>query len=394
MKKNVVWLIVAVTMTIVGNAWGGALSPTPGGRSSGTQIGGDQDGPLLTSDLWGYFRGKNEDDWIAVFGTELVMPKFTVKDVFGHKQVSKNLVHALPFLTVGKALNEWLAVGVNIDVPFRLGSSYEKNREQNDFDTQSLLSLTTVNFLVDVKLTERLSLKFGPSIGIGQVKYQAPFDVDRNPLPILCDTKAIGTGYGWTAGLLWQPTKRLRLGMQYASKIEPDLGGRTVINLGTIGDLRQKIKLDELVFPQTLTGAFGVMLTDKLELVGDISWWEYSETPNDLSLKFPNLLNLRKPLSLEWQDTVGTHIGANYKFSKDLLVRAGIGWLSQGVPDKRLDTITQDVPGYDVALGIKYKWLSLAWTHAWGQSNAGKGLNRKEYGITIDTVAISGQICW
>ncbi|OHA58140.1 MAG: hypothetical protein A2607_01500 [Candidatus Vogelbacteria bacterium RIFOXYD1_FULL_42_15] len=369
------------------SAWSGALSPTPGGRTSGTQIGGDQTGPLLSNNLWGYFD-KTDKKIEFVVGTEVVKPKFTIKDALGRKQESRNTAHVLPFATGAIKLNDWLAVGLNLDNPFRLGSAYDHNREQWGFDTQSLISLTTASFLADVKVNERLSISFGPVAGMAQIIYRAPLDINRTPLPLETETKASGWGLGGTIGVSWQASERLKFGLQYTSPIEPDIHGHTKIHLGPF-KVRDEIGVKNLVFPQTLVLASSWQATRKLQLVGDVCYWNYSQTSNNIQLKFSRLL-ITKPLALEWRDTVGIHLGANYRLNQDWTLRAGAGWLSQGIPDKRLDTITQDVAGFDLALGVSYKAFSLSWTHAWGSNDVGHGLSRREYGIKIDTFALGG----
>jgi long-subunit fatty acid transport protein len=130
--------------------------------------------------------------------------------------------------------------------------------------------------------------------------------------------------------------------------------------------------------------------TDKLQLVGDVYYWNYSATPNKQYLDFDKL-PLVKPVAIEAQDAVGIHFGGSYIVNDRLVVRAGIGWLSQSVPDRRLDTLTFDVPGYDVALGASWRLnkaisLSASWTYAWGES---KSHNGDKLATEINTFGLS-----
>lgn len=395
MKKT---LLTIALVALLGLVWAplaqaGAFSPTPGGRATGTQIGGDQsDGSLLPSDLWGYFELHKGERLKLNFGTEVIVPTFTVKDAWGNEQKSRGIYHPLPWASAAWRVSDALAVGLNVDNPFRLGSAYKGNREQYGFDTQSLVGLTTASFLADVKITDRLHLSFGPVVGVTQVIYNAAFDLDRAPLPVFTETKAMGLGLGGELSLFWQATDRTRLVVKYVTPIEPQAWGHTKIHLGP-WTIKDRIEIRNLVSPQTVTVAGSYQLTDRWQVVGDAYWANYGNTPRALELKFRNL-GIIHPLPTEFQDVFGIHAGANFKINEDWKVRAGVGWLSQGVPDKRLDTLTQDVAGWDLAAGFSYKAINVAWTHAWGSSDAGSGLSYRKYGITIDTFSVGGTIQW
>jgi len=389
MKAKVVALLTIAVVVISGAAQAAFLSPTPGGRTTGTQIGGSPNTPLLPMDAWGWFSDNQDDRWRWEFGTEVLVPRFTIEDKFGRKQVSKHLVHVLPFGSLVYRVNDWLSLKGNLDNPFRLGAAFGKNREQLGFDTQSLVSLTTITALADIKVNNQLHVSVGPVWGFCQEKWHAPFDLNRRPLPIFTDSRASGFNDfdepGISAGI-FVDLGRTKLGLQYVSEIKAGLSGRTEIPL--LG-IRDKFK-SELTFPQTFTLAGSYQLTDKVQLVGDIYYWNYSATSNNQYLDFAKL-PLVKPVAIEAQDAFGVHIGGNYTVSKRLAVRAAVGWLSQSVPDHRLDTLTFDVPGYDVALGAswclsKSTFLNVSWTYAWGES---KSHNGDKFSTEINTFGLS-----
>ena len=397
------WTLVALFITVLffsSTAGAAFLSPTPGGRTTGTQIGGSPNTPLLPMDSWGWFSDYDPTDeqgsWRTEFGTEILVPRFTIEDRSGHKQVSKHLVHVLPFGSLAYRASDWLSLKVNLDNPFRLGAAFEKNREQSGFDTQSLISLTTVTALADVKVSDKLHLSFGPVWGFCQEKYQAPFDLNRRPLfiPVLTESKDNGlSDPGFAVAAFVDVTERIKVGFQYVSEIEVDLSGRTEITLGPIS-IRDRFQ-SHLTFPQTFTIAASVQVTEKLQLVGDVYHWSYSRTSNYQFLNFEKL-PLIKGLAIEAQDATGVHFGGNYTVNDRLMVRAGIGWLSQSVPDRRLDTLTFDVPGYDVALGASYRLseavsINGSWTYAWGES---KSYGGDKLSTEINTFGLSCNISW
>lgn len=390
MKKLV---FVVCLFLLSDSALAGAFSPAPGGRASGTQIGGDQGhGALLSTDLWGWFD-QHDKRLRLEWGLEVVIPRFTSEDRFGRKQVSRDIFHPMPWTTVAWRVSDKLALGFNLDNPFRLGSAYADNRDQWGFDTKSLVGLTTASFLVDYKVHEDWHLSFGPVVGVPQVIYNAAFDLNRRPLPIFTESKAMGLGWGATAGLYWQANEKLKLGLQYVSPIEPETWGHTKIHFGPFR-IKDRIKLEDLVFPQTLALAGAYQIDERWQVVADAYWWNYSKTPNALELNFRQLL-INKKLNTEFKDVLGVHLGANCRLNEDWSLRFGVGWLGQGVPDKRLDTLTQDVAGWDFAVGVNWRNIYLAWTHGWGKSeNDALWLGKRKYEISIDTLSVGANLNW
>ena len=102
MRTKIALLTICLCLAVGFSAEAAFLSPTPGGRTTGTQIGGSPNTPLLPMDAWGWYSDNQPDDWRWEFGTEVLVPRFTIEDKFGRKQVSKHLTHVLPF-EIGRA---------------------------------------------------------------------------------------------------------------------------------------------------------------------------------------------------------------------------------------------------------------------------------------------------
>jgi long-subunit fatty acid transport protein len=247
--------------------------------------------------------------------------------------------------------------------------------------------------LADIKVNDRLHFSIGPVWGFCQEKWRAPFDLNRQPLPISADSKASGFSNfndpGIAVGVFVDVNDRVKLGFQYVSEIKAELSGRTEL-LGIRDNFRS-----DLTFPQTFTVAASWQVTDKLQLVGDVYYWNYSSTPNDQNLDYKKL-PLVKPVAIEAQDAVGAHFGGNYTVSDRLMVRAAVGVMNQSIPTSRVDTLTPDVFGYATALGASYRlsqyWsVNASWTYAWGNSKTYSG---DKLSIAINTFGLSGSVKW
>ena len=383
MRKIVLFTIIAIMAAKI--ALAGALVRTPGGGAAGVPEGGKAASAILPLDFWGRLEDKPE---YFEAGAEIMMPKFTVKDKLG-RQYSKNIGHVLPWMNYAGKRDEQLAWGVNLYTPFGLGTSLGKNREQLGFDTQSLISRTDIMPGLDVWLTNDWRLSAGLILSFPMVIYKAPFDLNRHPLPVYTNNRALGFGAGWALAVFYEPSDRFRLGLEYDSEITAKLDGRSKISAGPFV-VRDDFNAD-LEFPASWKLAFRAKLTGRLEAVGDLGFFSYSKTANDVVLEFDKLM-IHKPLKLKWQDTWACHTGFNYRLNKRWSARTGLGWLSQGVPDETTDTLTLDVPGWDTALGVSCQLndnssVNLSWTRAWGNNEVKKGLREKRYTADINTFA-------
>lgn len=383
MKKIVLFTIIAIMAAKI--AFAGALVRTPGGGATGVPEGGKAKSAILPLDFWG--RLEDRPEYLEA-GAEIMMPKFTVKDKLG-RQYSKNIGHVLPWMNYAGKKDEQLAWGINLYTPFGLGTSLGKNREQLGFDTQSLISRTDIMPGLDVWLNDEWRLSAGLILSFPMVIYKAPFDLNRRPLPVYTNNRALGFGAGWALAVFYEPNDRFRLGLEYDSEVTAKLDGRSKISAGPFV-VRDDFNAD-LEFPASWKLAFRAKLTDRLEAVGDLGFFNYSKTANDVVLEFDKLM-IHKPLKLKWKDTWACHAGLNYRLNKCWSIRAGLGWLSQGIPDETTDTLTLDVPGWDTALGISRQLnnnssVNLSWTRAWGNNEVKRGLEKKRYTADINTFA-------
>jgi long-chain fatty acid transport protein len=187
------------------------------------------------------------------------------------------------------------------------------------------------------------------------------------------DTQAVvkgdGIGYGFNVGLLYQPSKKTRLGLSYRSKIshsldgtanyDVDVGLKAVIaatGINTFTDRAIKASID---LPESLSFSLVHKINSRLELLGDVTWTGWSS--------FDELLITEKATGKKvtrvpekWNDVTRVSVGANYKYSDRLIIRTGMAFDEEPIPSARYRT--PRIPGNDRT------WLSVG---------AGYNVNKK-----------------
>ncbi len=371
-------------------AWGGALNRPAAVGTRDIGLGGDPDGLKLQDNLAA--RTQLTGTWTDAT-LEVVSPHFTYTTTYGKKISSATAIALMPYLQYGQPLNDWLAFGMGVQTTYGLGSKFNNNPQQLGYDTETMIATVSTVPSLAAKVTDHLSLGSGLILGMAQFLYKAPFDIDRHPLPIYTDNTAYGFGLGIGFGATYEFDSGVTAGLNWMSSVKAHLDGRSTIWLGPFG-IRDDFD-SAFTFPSRLDAAVAWKLTDRLLLTGNCYFVNYSETPNDMTLKFKKL-GINKTNSLDWKDDITVNIGASYKVTDRWTIRGGTGYMTQAIPDDKVNTLTMDTPGVDVTAGTSYKFtdtftLDASVTHGWGKNDVDKGiLGEEKYTAAITTFAVAG----
>lgn len=377
------WVFVVIFF-IVGEARAGGLNRTANTGLTGVGNGSDPDGSWFMENLGS--RIQVRDDFLEA-GTELVVPKMKFTDNFGREKVSKNKVYPMPYLEFSRRLDEDTVYGLSVLTRYGVGAAFEKS--WYGFDTASILTGTYLEPYIARRLTDKLSLGVGLTFVDAMLEWHGPFDINRLPLPVNTDTRAMGFGVGGEIGLFYQPTRRLALGIDYLSPVKCPLDGRTEI-LSPI-HMRQEIE-SEVIFPSKLTLSAGWMATEKLLLTADFSETGYSHnSPRDVTVTFVDLFGIKKPVPMNQQDNKEFRLGASYRLNEKWTIGAGVSHMDRAFPVYNTDMLTPDATGCAIATRVKYTpndsfYLTAGLSCGWGKDKSRDGTMAAE----VWTAAISG----
>ena len=381
--KRLVLLTIALLLA-ASNATAGGLT-----RIAGTGVTTTGKGINVGKCLAKEIGGRDfEEDYSWEIGPEVIIPKFS----FNGKHSNDQVFHALPYVEYAKKLRDDLIFNCKVDTPYGLGSTFDDNPQQLGYDTKTLISGTYFTVGLSQKISDKLSISLGGIFCWSQFDYRAPFDVGRVPLPIFTESEGDGFGWGGTIGLFYTPSDNLALALNYTSRIKTEIAGTTKVS---IGPFRFADQFDSaFTFPDKLELGLALKLNEKWVVTGDVGFCGYSKTPNNMSLKFHDL-PLTKSNSLKWQDIWYAHIASTHAFGKNSQwqIRYGGGYMSCAIPDETMSTLTMDVPGWDVTLGVGWQGKRLSvdanYTLGWGENEVERGLFAGKYRAQIHTVSVA-----
>ena len=143
-------------------------------------------------------------------------------------------------------------------------------------------------------------------------------------------------GFGFNLGYLYQLNEGTRFGIAYRSSISHKLKGSTIWDFSQvtnnaavnafIAKASNKVNSEALVelrTPETLSINAFHQMDDRWALMGDVTWTRTSRLEN-LDIQFPPTAEGAERIRQNWKDTYRVSLGTNYKYSENLLLRAGI----------------------------------------------------------------------
>jgi long-chain fatty acid transport protein len=229
-------------------------------------------------------------------------------------------------------VNKWLTAGLAVYTPY--GSSVEWDQDWqgahlvNNIDLQAIF----VQPSVSIRVGEHFSVGGGPIFATGSVNFNR--NVATNPLlsvngsgtDVTLDAKGI-TAWGYTAGFMFNPSKDVRIGMNYRSEIimEARDGAadfNDVPSFASTSPTLQNTKFNaDLPLPAELTVGISYQVTDKLLFAFDYNramWNVYEALTVDFLNADGTIRNTsNNPRNYKNSSTyrLGTQYVANNKFT-------------------------------------------------------------------------------
>jgi long-chain fatty acid transport protein len=214
----------------------------------------------------------------------------------------------------------------------------------------------TVNFnpSVSYRMNDAVSVGGGVSYMRGEIDLVSA--VSLGVAEAQNHTNVDGDAWGFNLGLQAKLGPQTRLGAHYRSSVDFKLDGDTSFTAPAPSALNSNVKLD-VKTPDNVAFSAAHRLNDQLELLGDVTWWQWSKI-NQLPLvrtSGPASGATLDTLVLNFRDTWRLSAGANYKLSGPLTLKAGVAYDQS--PVRSADQRTVRLPDNDrywLSVGLKY----------------------------------------
>ena len=299
-------------------------------------------------------------------------------------------------------INDYLGVGLSVNVPFGLRTDYGRDTAVRYAATKSEIEVVDISPSIGFNVTKQLS--FG--LGFDVQRMSAEFDQMANigtGTNSYATNKGWSTGYGYHVGALFQFTPGTRVGIAYNSQVIHHIRGNSRF-VGPIANLANGVPLNvpsviysnqanaHVTMPAYTTLSGFHQLCDKWAIMGSLMYTQWSVIQNltlqDLSVANaaqnpPFFLPAPVPsttasvvLPTHYRNTWNVSVGANYYANEKVTLRTGLGWDQTPTNNTYRELRIPDANRIAVAFGGHYQatkaiGLDLGWTHLFMAGRSG-----------------------
>ena len=261
----------------------------------------------------------------------------------------------LPNAYFALPLNEKLAFGLGVNVPFGLETKYDDPWIGRFQGIRSELKTINVNPALSWKLNDVVTIGGGANYQYAEAKLsnavllgpalegRALVDVDDD-------------AWGWNAGVLFKLPSTTRVGLSYRSRLDFKLTGDTTVT----GPTGQPIAAASgpttvaITFPDSAFLSVAQPLSEAFELRGDVSWMNWSEVGTVFASNSATGVP-RDVLNFQFEDAWRVALGAVYTKNPQWTFRSGIAWDQSPVTDEFRTVRLPDGDRYWLSVGARWK---------------------------------------
>lgn len=270
----------------------------------------------------------------------------------------------------GKVLNDRLAVGLAVNSPFGLSSSFPAEGVGHYTGYKNSLKTVATTMAGSVKLTDWMNVGAGAThywiYDYGQ-RFNYP---NANIVGFGSDgtafTETTGTGWGWNLGLLLKPFKKHTIGVSYRSRANVKVDGRVVIDDLVLGlaqgyDTAPHFESgahSDVTLPSNLTFGYAYTPSKKWSTEVDfgITGWQDFADQNFTFDRGNTVLNALGTIPRNYQTTFSFHWGGKYHATEKADLMAGFAFYEAAAPKKHVDNFLPDANRFLWSLGYSYNF--------------------------------------
>jgi long-chain fatty acid transport protein len=220
-------------------------------------------------------------------------------------------------------INDWLTAGLAVYTPYGSAVEWDQGWEGSHLVNNIDLQAFFIQPSVSIRVGEHFSVGGGPIYAIGGVKFNKNLQYSGQVLQdanVTIEDKGI-TAWGYSVGFMFNPTDKMRLGMNYRSEImmEARSGDANFYDVPVYAQalLPGSTTFDaDLPLPAELTVGLSYEITDKWLVAFDYNYTLW-DSYRALDVKFANGLESNNPRNYKNASTfrIGTQYQANDKFT-------------------------------------------------------------------------------
>jgi long-chain fatty acid transport protein len=259
------------------------------------------------------------------------------------------------------ALSKDLYVGLGVGAPFGLATKYDKpwkgSAQSDEFDIKTM----NINPSIAYRVNDRVSLGGGLSWQKIEADYYRRVAIGPSgPLQLQRVNSHIDvsdSAWGWNVGALFTLSPSTKVGMSYRSAIQYHTDGTlklrsdgSAAGTATTNALipsRQSDVTADIKVPDTFVLSVAQRLSDRWEMLGDVSWTGWSSIKQIDIVRSSGPLNGQSAQTLDakFQNTYRVALGANYALTDAVKLQFGLAYDQS--PVKNASTRLVSLPDND-----------------------------------------------
>jgi long-chain fatty acid transport protein len=299
-------------------------------------------------------------------------------------------------LFVAYTFIERISIGVGYFQPYSMETDWRTNWPGVTLSLNSRLNTGYFRSVLAFKLNDKLSIGLGFDIvrGTSHWNYNRIFSSPRYTFKedVLTQVDTSGTGRGFAAGILFQPSDKIGIGVRYQHKVEIASEGRTKFGQSGSGiliphpaypDISIRDLMEDfysytpvtstIIMPAEFVIGIKVAPTKKLTFHMDVHWTGWSEfkglefntviPEEELQQRFYDLYRdfygilpdwASQGLEMEMKDVWSLKVGVEYYLKDVLTIRAGYSRSQSSIPDEYLNAFLPVLPRNVISFGAGY----------------------------------------
>ncbi len=306
-----------------------------------------------------------------------LFPDLEYSDPQNGKTSANNDPFAMGALTIGRQLDQDVAVGLGVYSPAGFGAKWNLEGPPGPLAGpqlyKSLGMLVRVLPGISYEATDRLRVGANLGVAISHVELEGPYFLNSAPLtgtPTLIDLQSTGTALTWAGGLQYQASNRLILAARYQSQNRFQNDGNARVFIPGLGNSNYDMKLD-IVWPRSLGGGFQFEVSPGRRLAIDVDWQQWSRAKDEIGLRFTDSSNpvfnqvagpvINESLPLQWKDNVVVKSGIEQDIGLGKTVRIGYGYNSDAVQGSTTSPYLPTILQHYFTGG--YSWRRCCWEY-------------------------------
>ncbi len=349
----------------------------------------------------------------------------TIPGRTGGDAASDALVPA--FYATAQVAPDW-TLGLAVTAPFGLVTKYDSDFIGRYHGLTS--ELATINVAPTIAWRALPNLSIGASLQVQYIDARLSNAVDFGSIGFVNPAlRAAGftpgsrdgratiegddVGFGFVLGAIWEPVQGTKLGASYRSAVFHTLRGDARFE-GVPAPLRGAFPPSQgvrakVATPDIASLGLAQAVGDRWTLLADLSWTNWSRF-RELRVDFEN--GTSSVTEERWRDTVSVSLGAEYRWSEALKLRAGIAYDPTPVREETRTPRIPDSDRYWLSLGASWQVtrnveLTAAYTHIFaedaevrlrdrgpGTSDFLRGNLDATYRASVDIVAVQARIAF